>query len=95
MPSDEELSKYRNSTDPVVRRAELLHGSPYELAYVSKPTPATTKYVFQHTVAITPAEASSVVLEAMGVLREGRAEWTSGERWPTPPELLEKLRAAL
>lgn len=36
----------------------------YRLAYISKPTPTSVKYVFQHTVAISFAEALAVIQAA-------------------------------
>jgi hypothetical protein len=70
----------KQDTD-ISERAKHLKGTPYELGYISKPTPTTTKYVFQHTVAISYAEAVGVIAEADLHLRQGTAEWSSGERY--------------
>lgn len=69
----------------VQEAAEDLKGTPYELMYISSPTPTTSKYVFQHTVAITPTEARTVIAEALQKLQAGEAEWTSGTRYGQNP----------
>lgn len=88
---DDELAKYRQSDDPVVRAAETLHGTPYELMYVERPTASAQRWRFQHTTALSVREADLVIAAARQVLREGRGEWSSGERYVTPAWLIEKL----
>lgn len=69
----------------VMQAAEELAGTPYALSHVSAPTPGTRKYVFQHTVALSPSEARTVIAEALQKLAAGEAEWTSGTRYGQNP----------
>jgi hypothetical protein len=58
--------------------AKLLKGTPYALTYISKPTPAISKYAFQHTTVTTHADAMAVIAAARDKLTSGKAEWSSG-----------------
>lgn len=58
--------------------AELVD-TPYALLYISAPTPSTTRYVFQHGVAVGPAEAMNLIAVGKEHLKDGTAQWSSGE----------------
>ena len=62
--------------DVVVRAAEPLKGTPYELSYVSAPTPTDVRYVFQHVTVYSPEAAAGVVAKAKLDLAAGRADRT-------------------
>lgn len=64
--------------ESIAEYAEVLKGTPYELLYVSNPTPWEVKYVFQHTTATSHVEASQVIQLALVQLENGTAEWSSG-----------------
>lgn len=72
--------------DQTVKDAAVdLKDTPYELMYISKPTPTASRYAFQHTVATSPAEARTVIAEALQKLQAGEAEWSSGIRYGQNP----------
>lgn len=72
--SKSQLSEIRTAAEP-------LKGTPYELLYVSAPTPNDNRITFQHTVALTAREAMDVIGEAKQKLEAGQAEWSNGEKY--------------
>ncbi len=70
--------------DNVKQSAAELKDTPYELLYISVPTPTSKRYVFQHAVATSPGEALALIATAKETLTAGKGEWTSGRPYPDP-----------
>ena len=76
--------------DGVKEAAAPLEGSPYALSYITAPTPTDVRFVFQHTVALTLAEAHDAIATGLRHLADGTAEWSSGE--PYVPQVKDSRR---